>query len=130
MKKELNILIIDDDPISLVALKTLLCEHCFCEIEEVFSATEAFDHIQSKVKDLGKFFYDWIFVDIHLPDIEGYSLVNILSKLGLAKKSRVVAITADCKFDQRLCLENGISDTIIKPVTLEHLEKVGLMSKR
>ena len=63
--------------------------------------------------------YDLIFMDIHMPVMDGYTATKKLRAIGSekAKTVPVVAMTADAfKEDIEMCRTAGMNDHIAKPV--------------
>jgi CheY-like chemotaxis protein len=66
--------------------------------------------------------YEMIFMDIHMPEVDGYEATRQIRALGSpqAVKVPIVAMTANVfKEDVEHCLEAGMNDHIGKPVEFE-----------
>ena len=66
--------------------------------------------------------YDMIFMDIHMPEVDGYEATRQIRALGSrqAMKAPIVAMTANVfREDVERCLEAGMNDHIGKPVELD-----------
>jgi len=63
--------------------------------------------------------YDLIFMDIHMPVMDGYEATELIRKLPFekAKDMPIIAMTANAfKEDVDKCLESGMNDHISKPI--------------
>lgn len=67
--------------------------------------------------------YALVLTDLSMPDISGYSLARALRDSGFA--APIVAITAQAgSAEQPLCAQAGIDELMLKPFTLEELDRV------
>lgn len=66
--------------------------------------------------------FDLIFMDIHMPDMNGYDASKAIKAIRYAKKTQIIGLTADA-VDTVLvkCLEHGMSSCIGKPFTAHEL---------
>lgn len=127
--KKSRILIIDDDIIDQKAIKHLLITHCSCDVNVASTATEAFDDIIQKANCWDEKGYDIIFVDVHLPDVDGCNLIDILKKIvkSIKQKTRFIIITGDENFRNNKNVQfnpKEEEEVIFKPVTLEKFKRV------
>ncbi len=75
------------------------------------------------VEMLGKLSYDVIFMDCHMPEMNGYeATIEIRRREKANRRVAIVAMTADVSVACReQCLAAGMDEYIPKPVKLEHL---------
>jgi PAS domain S-box-containing protein len=65
--------------------------------------------------------YDLIFMDIHMPEVDGLEATRILRNRGY-KDVPIIAMTADAmKEDRDKCLESGMNDYMSKPIKREEV---------
>lgn len=68
---------------------------------------------------------DLVFLDIHLPGISGFEVLRYIQREPHLQRTKVIVITSD---DQEETIHRskseGASEVMIKPVTLEDLEKI------
>ena len=66
--------------------------------------------------------FDLIFMDIHMPLMDGYEATERIR--ALSRKVRIVAMTADAMIQERdKALQSGMDDFVPKPVRIEELSK-------
>lgn len=64
-----------------------------------------------------------IFMDIHMPTMDGHEATRILRKRGLS--CPIIALTANnIPGENRRCIEEGMNEFVLKPVSLSRIEKV------
>ncbi len=69
--------------------------------------------------------YDLIFMDIHMPEMDGLEASATILKSTIAKPPIIIAMTANAvKEAEAECLEAGMKDMVTKPFTIEQLRKV------
>ena len=68
--------------------------------------------------------YDMIFMDVHMPEMDGLEATRRIRALGLpgAKRIPIVAMTANVfREDVERCLAAGMNDHIGKPIDFDQL---------
>ncbi|MCL2355723.1 MAG: response regulator transcription factor [Defluviitaleaceae bacterium] len=106
----LNILIVEDEP----AISNLIYVNL---IEEGYSCTCAFDGTQA-ADFIERETYDLILLDIMLPEIDGYELLEFIKPLG----TPVIFITAKGATDDKIKgLKLGADDYLTKPFQIGEL---------
>jgi len=115
--KKIKILIVEDDPVSGKAIKSLLQNNCDCTIDMALTATEALDLINYVAFEWKEKGYDIVLMDIGLPDLSGDSITEVIRKTE-AQSVPIIAVTSDLSDDKRnIFFERGITDVIKKPAT-------------
>ena len=109
MRKSINCIIVDDEPMAREILQTHLQKMDFVTIVKVCkNATEAFNVVSSEQVDL-------IFLDINMPEISGLSFAKSINK-----NSRIIFTTA-----YREYAVDGFDlqavDYLLKPISFERL---------
>ncbi|MGF1519363.1 MAG: response regulator [Nodosilinea sp.] len=111
------VLVVDDDDDSLTLMAYILeqmsCETCFVAdgIAALNAAMQQPPHL--------------ILSDIHLPYIDGFSLIQQLRANEMTKHIPVVAVTALASRDDRhKILAAGFNDYVSKPFLIEQLERL------
>ncbi|MFZ1978228.1 MAG: response regulator [Bacteroidota bacterium] len=67
--------------------------------------------------------YDIIFMDVHMPEMDGLEATRKIVNSHLAsERPKIIALTADAMSgDKEKCIESGMDDYITKPVRLEEV---------
>src|SRR5512142_1482101 len=108
----LRVLIVDDEPIARRGIRQLLAAHHDIEIAgEARNGKEALRLIQALAPDL-------LFLDIQMPEFDGFAL---LRKLEPARLPAVIFVTAYDSFAVR-AFETHALDYLVKPVAEKRFE--------
>lgn len=107
---EVKVLIVEDNPINQIVTKENL-EKIGCLVDVVGSGKDAISIYTDHE-------YDFIFMDIQMPDMDGYEATEKLRNLEKnGKKSCIIALTANAMpEDREKCLNAGMDDYIPKPI--------------
>jgi len=113
---KLNILVADDYPINLELTKDML-EIMECTVDSAEDGVEA-------VKLCKKNKYDVIFMDVQMPNMDGYKATQEIRKQDSKNcKTIIIALTANAlSGDMERCIEAGMDDYISKPIKGKNLE--------
>lgn len=102
-----NILVVDDDKTNLISAKAALSD--IYKITAVISGEQALAYIQKNTPDL-------ILLDINMPDMDGFEVLDRIKGMDQKSDIPVVFLTADNDADtENRCLELGAQDFIAKP---------------
>lgn len=109
-----KILLIEDDLLAQRYTSTLLSE-LNCEVKIAGTGAQAFDLLSEH--------FDLVFMDIGLPDTDGYALTKKIRLLeDKSNPIPIVALTAHVDIsDREKCLVSGMNDFLKKPATLDEL---------
>ena len=112
-----SILLAEDNDVNALIAKTML-ENEGLEIHHVMDGKQVVEAVKKKR-------YSMILMDIHMPDIDGYSATRLIrqweSKHRLPR-TPIIAMTANAlKGDREKCLETGMDDYLAKPVSRNDL---------
>lgn len=113
--KSHNILIVDDNPVNLKLLDTLLTKLG----QKVFSANSGMDAIKLCNAEL----FDLIFMDVQMPELDGLETTRQIRAMdNLNCRVPIIAITAHALPEERKqILEVGMDDYMTKPVNIKQL---------
>lgn len=112
-----KILIVDDDPRNIFALKLTLKARGY-QSETANSAEEAI----SILKKDGNIAL--VLMDMMMPDTDGYKAISIIRGDQQISHIPVIAVTAQAmQEDRQKCLDAGANDYIKKPIDVDQLIK-------
>ena len=104
-------IIIDDEKISRVILKTLCDQTNLNVINEFSNAIEA-------IKFLNKYEVDLVFLDYHMPSFNGLDFIKTLKK-----PINIILTTSDPKFAIEAFEYDFIIDYLLKPIEISRFKK-------
>jgi CheY-like chemotaxis protein len=108
----MRLLLAEDNPINAMLARTLLRREG-AEVEHVETGEAALEALAA-----GSF--DLVLMDVRMPGLSGLEATRALRARGVA--TPVVALTANAfEDDRRACLEAGMDDFLVKPLSLEAL---------
>jgi CheY-like chemotaxis protein len=117
--KKLSILLVEDDPIAR-RVCSLFLQDLHYQVDTVDCGQQALAVFKAN--------YDIIFLDIGLPDINGYEVakrIRAYEEEYQRKPVHIVAITAHIyDSDKAECFAAGINDFISKPISKDSLHRV------
>ncbi len=117
-EKNKKILIIDDSAVNNVLLENVLEDQNY-EVIIAFNGNDAFKAIDKNIPDL-------ILLDIMMPDMDGYKILEELKSKENTKQIPVIMVSAKSdSLDIDKAMELGAVDYIIKPINIKTiLEKI------
>jgi len=113
--KGLKILVVEDDRINQRLVVELLKKR---DTKPVVASTGNAALRAAQSRD-----FDAIFMDINLPDIDGYELTRRLRTIERHAATPIIALTASTK-NRKMCLEAGMNDFITKPYSEDNLFEI------
>jgi signal transduction histidine kinase len=117
--RPLTVLLAEDQPMNqMVAIDTLEGMFPGITIDVANNGQEAVEHANKKK-------YDLIFMDVHMPVMDGYNAtINIRNSAGPNAQSPILALTANAvKEEIDKCLESGMNRHLAKPFEPEKLKQ-------
>ena len=113
-----RILVVDDSAVSR-KLALFVLKNLGCEAHGVSSAAEAFDALEREP-------YDAVFMDLHMPDMNGCDATLFIRQAGAGTANRTLPIIAisgsDLPEERASCQTAGMNDFLSKPFSGEHAE--------
>jgi len=113
-----NILLVEDDPVNQLLTRKMLEVLSAKNIDIANDGLEALSLVDNKK-------YDVIFMDIRMPNMDGYESTIAIRNKKLENYPIIIALTAEAfEKDKNKSLESGMDDFLSKPVKLETLNSV------
>ena len=120
IKTKFKILLIEDDILAQKIAYILIKEQLLHDLDIAKTGEIALDFSKQKK-------YDLIFMDIGLPDINGYEISRQIKKLPESKNKDtvIVALTShNLKIIQKESIAAGMKDFLVKPITIEKIQYI------
>ena len=112
MPGQYTVLNIEDNPDNRLLIRRLLESKGYMVVEAE-NATQAIEFLSIQKPDL-------ILLDINMPDMDGYSLTNVLRSKPALNKTPIIAVTANVmKGDRERTLQAGCDGYIEKPIDVD-----------
>ncbi|HJH32355.1 MAG TPA: response regulator [Methanosarcinaceae archaeon] len=123
-RDRLKILIVDDEPDIPELVKLLLSKEPY-DFIAAYGGYEAIDLTISELPDL-------ILLDIMMPDMDGYEVVQKLKKSDVARNIPIIMVSAKSEVDDKIRgMELGIDDYVSKPFDMRELNaRIKMVMKR
>jgi signal transduction histidine kinase/DNA-binding response OmpR family regulator len=121
-----KILIAEDVEYNSTLFETVLKSLGYSNIDTVKNGREAIEKIQetiknSKIKE--KIGYDIIFLDLKMPEIDGYGVIEYINKMTV--KIEIIVVSASVLEDERKkCKRNGVKYFISKPIDIKNIADI------
>ena len=115
---KLRVLLVEDNAINQKVSKIML-EELGCEVDLAECGKKVFELMPKNI-------YDFILMDIGLPDMNGLEITKIIRQQKINQQNiPIIALTAHAyDTDKQACLAAGMDDVIVKPVLRERLEEI------
>jgi CheY-like chemotaxis protein/two-component sensor histidine kinase len=113
----MHVLVVEDNPINQKITKIML-EQVGCRVDIAECGKRAIEKMSDD--------YDMVFMDIGLPDIDGFETTSQIRALpSISKHTPIVAMTAHVfNQDRERCFQVGMDEVIAKPVLREDLVSI------
>jgi signal transduction histidine kinase/ActR/RegA family two-component response regulator len=109
-----SVLIVEDNPVNQKVLSQML-KRFGVEVTAASGGREALALLEKQL-------YPLIFMDIQMPEMDGYTATSALRKIPNGETAWVTAITANAfQEDREACLVHGMNDYLSKPVRQNEL---------
>ncbi|NOR41720.1 MAG: response regulator [Gammaproteobacteria bacterium] len=113
----INIMVVDDNEINLRLVEIILHKHR-ARVTTAHLGTQAIDYASMNL-------YDIIFMDLHMPGLDGYETAKKIREISPGKQSVIIALTANAlPQEKEKVIESGMNGILIKPVSDAILQKV------
>lgn len=112
-----HILVVDDEPVWLRMLTQILQNKGY-DVKEAASGADALKTLKNYVPDL-------ILLDVRMPDMNGFDLLDHIKKVpNLAEKPVVFVSAMDDFHAKKVARELGAADYILKPIDEREVSNV------
>jgi CheY-like chemotaxis protein len=120
-----KILFVDDDPVSHY-IHTRIVKHLSidCEVRVALNGKEALDTMTA---DQPCFVPDFLFVDLNMPVMDGFRLIQSFYTLQIPEKEKtmIIILTSSNNIDDRTrAIAMGIENYIVKPILSIDLNRI------
>ncbi|GAM17181.1 hypothetical protein SAMD00019534_003560 [Acytostelium subglobosum LB1] len=119
----IRVLVVDDNTVNQQVAHRML-QSIGCVVDMVSSGLEALECLDATP-------YDMVFLDIMMPDMDGFQVAKEIREREIMHKTKripIIAMTANAfKEDQLKCLNSGMDDYLSKPIKFNEFRS--LMSK-
>lgn len=116
-KYPFQILVAEDNIINQKLIRNIF-ELLGYKMDIAANGLEAIDSLQRKN-------YDLIFMDIQMPEMNGYEATRIIIQSSMGTRPVIIAMTANAmRGDREKCIEAGMDDYITKPLKVDDLIKM------
>ncbi len=116
----IKVLVADDMKVNMMVLTSILKKKG-CNIDEVVNGCQAVEMVQGNQ-------YDIIFMDCHMPEMDGYQATQLIRKIESTERRGhipIIAITADALSEnQERCFRAGMDDYVSKPFRENRITEV------
>jgi PAS domain S-box-containing protein len=114
---DLNVLLIDDDPVNLLLMQKQL-DNLGCRWTKAENSRVA-------LQELAHTPFDFVLMDLHMPDVDGVTAIRQIRAGGAGAARQdvwIAALTADARLTlKEQALAIGANDYLVKPVTMPEL---------
>lgn len=112
-----NVMVVDDNDVNLRLAEIILHKHK-ARVTTARSGAQAIDYASMNL-------YDIIFMDLHMPGLDGYETTRKIREITPAKQPVIIALTANAlPQEKEKVIESGMNGILIKPVSDAILQKV------
>jgi len=113
--KPCRVLYVEDNDINALVMEKALAKYPQIDYHRVNSGNAGIEQIKQT-------FFDFILLDIALPDMSGFELLSLMSDQWKTQYSHVFAVSANAlSEDVERGLAAGFDEYVTKPINLEHL---------
>lgn len=113
----INILVVDDNDINLRLAEIILHRHK-ARVTTAHSGAQAIDYASMNS-------YDIIFMDLHMPGLDGYETTQKIREITPGKQPVIIALTANAMPQEKdKVIESSMNGLLIKPVSSVVMQKI------
>ncbi|MBS1659684.1 MAG: response regulator [Bacteroidetes bacterium] len=116
--KETQVLVVEDEPVNMMLISEVL-KNMGVQVIRAGNGNEALQRLNETSPDI-------IFMDINMPEMDGYTATRHIRKLPSAQRRiPIIALTADAtRDDKEKCLHAGMDNFVSKPFRMDEITSV------
>lgn len=115
--QKINVLVVEDHFINQELMKEML-QRLNCSVHTVENGKQALNTLDDHS-------YDVIFMDLQMPEMDGFDATREIRKREKEKKIPIIALTANAMQGEKAkCIEAGMNDYLSKPFEIQDIEKL------
>jgi signal transduction histidine kinase len=117
------VLLVEDNDINIIVALAVF-ENFPLNVDVAKNGVQAIEMINQNSQRSGNEYYQAVFMDCQMPEMDGYEASRQLREKDQYKKLPIIAMTANAmKGDREKCLAAGMSDYLSKPIEPEVIEQ-------
>jgi CheY-like chemotaxis protein len=111
----LLVMVVEDDPVNMLLITEVL-RNMSVDVVKAGNGIEAVESLREHNPDI-------IFMDVNMPEMDGYSATRVIRQLPDKKcQVPIIALTADAMpEDRERCIQSGMNEYISKPFRIEEI---------
>ncbi len=114
---EIKIMVVDDNDVNLRLTEILLRKHN-AQVTTASSGEQAINYAENQP-------FDVIFMDLHMPGLDGYETTEKIREQTMSKDSIIIALTANAMPQEKQMVEkSSMNGILIKPISEFVLQKI------
>lgn len=121
-EKNIKILVAEDIVYNRTLLITMLNQLGYTDIDDAENGKLAFEKIKSAHQKRRP--YDILLLDLRMPVMDGYDVINSMTKAGWQFPKIIVVTASTMDFDREKCKESGVKFFINKPIEMSQLKEI------
>ncbi|AOP33015.1 hypothetical protein A0128_03525 [Leptospira tipperaryensis] len=119
IRKAVKILIAEDNPVNMLLTKSIIAR--ILPAAKIVEAGNGLEAVEQNLKSMP----DLIFMDIQMPEMNGYEAALAIRGLEMERRVPIIALTAGIVSGEReKCIEAGMDDYVSKPAVQADFTKV------
>lgn len=115
IQDRLQVMVVEDDPVNMLLITEVL-RNMAVDVVKAGNGIQAVESLREHDPDI-------IFMDVNMPEMDGYTATRIIRQLPDEKRNiPIIALTADAMpEDRERCLTSGMNEYLSKPFRIEEI---------
>lgn len=119
IRKHAKVMIVEDNPVNMLLTKSIVTR--ILPSAKIIEAQNGLEAVEQNLRWIP----DLIFMDIQMPDLNGYEATKAIRGLEMDKRVPIIALTAGIVAGEReKCIEAGMDDYVSKPAVQADFTKI------